>query len=243
MSPAPYRGLLGWLVSRPIAHRGLHDGNVARMENSLPACQAAVVAGYAIECDVRLSADGVPMVFHDAALGRLTGEPGELADRAAAELTEMRLGTTAATIPTLAALLDAVDGQVPVLVELKGTSPNADQDFGRRIQPALDAYRGPLALMSFDAWLIEAALALGTHAVGLTAEGRESDVLAVHRAAYARGCRFVSYNVHHLPNAFTRSVAEGGAPLLSWTVRTPAEVAQSRAHAHQMTFEGFLPQP
>ena len=61
-----------WLTARPIAHRGLHDRAASRPENTLAAARAAVAGGFAIECDVQLSADGEAMVFHDAALGRLT---------------------------------------------------------------------------------------------------------------------------------------------------------------------------
>ena len=49
---------ISWLKKRPIAHRGFHDMNKARWENTLPAFAAAAERGYAIECDVQLSADG-----------------------------------------------------------------------------------------------------------------------------------------------------------------------------------------
>lgn len=47
-----------WLAKAPIAHRGLHDLNKIRWENTLSAFDAAASAGFAIECDVHLSADG-----------------------------------------------------------------------------------------------------------------------------------------------------------------------------------------
>ncbi|MEM8921520.1 MAG: glycerophosphodiester phosphodiesterase family protein, partial [Pseudomonadota bacterium] len=56
------------------AHRGLWDAT--RPENSLAAFHAAVVAGVGIELDVRLSADGVAMVFHDQMLDRMTNASG-----------------------------------------------------------------------------------------------------------------------------------------------------------------------
>ena len=63
-----------WLTKTPIAHRALHDGNKQRFENSISAFAAAAEAGYAIECDLHISADGVPIVFHDPTLDRLTSE-------------------------------------------------------------------------------------------------------------------------------------------------------------------------
>ncbi|PIK72503.1 glycerophosphodiester phosphodiesterase, partial [Methylobacterium frigidaeris] len=71
----------GWLIARPIAHRGLHDRAAGIPENTIAAAEAAIVGGYAIECDVQLSRDGEAMVFHDAGLGRLTGADGLVRER------------------------------------------------------------------------------------------------------------------------------------------------------------------
>ena len=69
---------LSWLTARPIAHRGYHDMNRQRWENTLSAFDAAIERGFAIECDVHLSKDEVPVVFHDLDLKRLTGEDGHV---------------------------------------------------------------------------------------------------------------------------------------------------------------------
>lgn len=238
-----YRGSLDWLVSRPIAHRGLHDGNVAIMENSLSACRAAIAGRFAIECDVMLSRDRMPVVFHDATLERLTRASGLVSNRPWDDLAALALGNTTAPIPTVQQFLAAVAGQVPVIMELKGTTPSDDEDFLARLLPVLRAYKGRLALMSFDSWLIDQALAAGDHPVGLTAEGMTPDLWSAHRAVFERGCAFVSYNVQHLPNPFVDWVrTERQAPVISWTVRTPEDLARTLAHADQMTFEGFVPQ-
>ena len=82
----------------PIAHRGLHDAGSGVIENSLSALAAAAAAGYGIELDVQLSADGEAMVFHDYALDRLTAETGPVRARTAAALRaaqpEMARGIT-----------------------------------------------------------------------------------------------------------------------------------------------------
>ncbi|MCR4281531.1 MAG: glycerophosphodiester phosphodiesterase, partial [Bauldia sp.] len=41
----------GWLTARPIAHRGYHDAAARRLENTLPAAEAAIARNFAIECD------------------------------------------------------------------------------------------------------------------------------------------------------------------------------------------------
>jgi glycerophosphoryl diester phosphodiesterase len=72
-----------WLV----AHRG---GSGLAPENTLPAFdRAAQLGADAIETDVRLSADGVVMVFHDAETQRLTGEPGSIEARTLAEIAAL----------------------------------------------------------------------------------------------------------------------------------------------------------
>ena len=70
MRPAPSEALAR-LLAAPIAHRGLHAcGAPGPVENSLSAAQAAIAAGYGIECDVQLSGDDEAIVFHDARLER-----------------------------------------------------------------------------------------------------------------------------------------------------------------------------
>ena len=233
---------LDWISSRPIAHRGLHDANADVMENSLSAARAAVAGGFAIECDVRLSSDKVPVVFHDATLKRMTGADGRTSKRTALELSRLTLGRSEDAIPTVAAFLGVVAGSVPILMELKGTTLREDRDFVGHLLPVLEGYRGPLALMSFDRWLIEQAIRAGAYPVGLTAEGVRPEILAAHRSVYDEGCAFVSYCVQHLPNPFVTWVrGDRKHPAVTWTVRTPEEVARTREHADQMTFEGFLP--
>lgn len=233
-----------WLTARPIAHRGLHDGNRTVFENSMTAFQRAIDGGFSIECDLHLSRDRTPMVFHDATLERLTGDPREVADLSAAELGALRLGETADGIPTFAELLALVGGRVPIVAELKGADPAADHDVIDQLRPLVDGYAGPLALMSFDEWLVRDAIAaFGARIpIGLTAEGETEEALQRHSVLFASGCAFTSYNVHHLPNAFTTHVRDERAlPVVSWTVRTPDELSRSERHADQMTFEGFMP--
>lgn len=233
---------LGWLTSRPIAHRGLHDEASGVHENSLTAFRAAVEAGFAIECDIHLSADGVPIVFHDETLSRLTGVEGKLAERTADDLAALRLKDSADHIPTLRELLDLVAGRVPLVVEMKGADALRDDGFAEALRPLFEAYEGPLVLMSFDDWLVDQALALGVVPVGLTAEGIRPDSLSRHQAVFERGCAFVSYNVHHLPNPFVEWVREEKrSPIIAWTVRTPTEAEHSARYADQITFEGFTP--
>lgn len=231
---------LSWLTRRPIAHRGFHDLNRVRWENTLSAFDAAIERDYAIECDVHLSADGVPVVFHDGVLNRLAGRDGFVHDLTAAELAQLRIGGTDDHVPTLAEMLARVGGRVPVVIELKGTE-GEDGGLVAAVAKALQGYRGEAAIMSFDHWLVRrfAADAPGIPA-GLTAEGRTVAELEAHFSMLAHPISFVSFSVLDLPNPFVAFVRDRLAmPVITWTVRNEETRAATFAHADQMTFEGF----
>jgi glycerophosphoryl diester phosphodiesterase len=68
-----------WPYPRWIAHRGA--GRLAP-ENTLAAFRMGAQHGYRMfECDVKLSADGVPFLMHDATLARTTRAPASLGAR------------------------------------------------------------------------------------------------------------------------------------------------------------------
>lgn len=233
---------LSWLTERPIAHRGFHDLNKTCWENTLPAFDAAARKGYAIECDVHLSSDGVPVAFHDADLKRLAGLEGFIHDRTAAELAACRIGGTEECIPSLAGLLDLVNGRVPLVIELKGI-PGKDEGLVGKVAETLAGYKGKAAIMSFDHWLVrEFAVQAPGIPAGLTALGTRDAELELHFSMLAHPISFVSYAVSDLPNRFVRFAREKlSMPVITWTVRDQAGVERTFAHADQMTFEGFEP--
>ena len=112
---------LGWLVAKPIAHRGLHDLAAGVIENSGSAAKAAIAGGFGIECDVQISADGEAMVHHDHALGRLTEGSGKLAELTAAALKQVAFKATSDRMITLGELCDIAGGRVPLTLAI--TSP------------------------------------------------------------------------------------------------------------------------
>jgi len=147
--PAP-----DWLTSRPIAHRGLHDG-VSVIENTAAAFTAAIAGGFAIETDLQISADGEAMVHHDFALGRLTLGSRQLAAMTAAGLKDVPFKNTADRIMTLPEFLALVAGRTPLMIELKSRF-DGDLRLVTRAAEVLARYAGPAALMSFDPALVAA---------------------------------------------------------------------------------------
>ncbi len=241
-----------WLTAQPVAHRGYHDRDAGRIENTIPAAEAAIARGFAIECDLQLTRDDVAIVFHDDTLDRLTEATGPVASRTLAELKAVALRGTDARIPTLDELLAVIAGRVPLFAEFKSRF-----DRNRRLEqvaaPALSAYAGPLAVMSFDPDSVIAlkklapALPRGMVADSFTADEWKS-IPALRRMALRHlaaaplvAPAFVAYGVHDLPADAPLLLRHLGTPLLAWTVRTEADRAIARRYADQIIFEGFDP--
>ena len=243
-----------WLTARPIAHRGLHDRAAGIPENTLAAADAAIAGGFGIECDVQLSADGEPMVFHDFALGRLTEASEAVRERRSADLAALAVAGTAERIPTLRALMERVAGRVPLIVEIKSRF-DGDPAPSERTAAAVAGYAGPLALKSFDPDVVAMLIRLapdrprGIIAESDTEKPDYASLSPERRRALSNLLHmdesrpdFLSWRVADLPCAATylcRRLAR--MPVMTWTVRTPEDRERAAAHADQMVFEGFTP--
>ncbi|MEL6914570.1 MAG: glycerophosphodiester phosphodiesterase family protein [Pseudomonadota bacterium] len=240
--------------SRPFAHRALHGAG--RPENSREAVLAAVEAGYGIEIDVQLSADGQAMVFHDYGTERLTGVAGTVRTRSADELAALGLLGGPSGAPTLGEVLELVAGRVPLLIEIKDQDGALGPDVGpleTAVAAALEAYEGPVAVMSFNPHAV-AAMAEHAPAVprGITTCAFSAEqwptIPAARRAElapipdYARvGATFISHDHRDLGAEPVQRIKAAGATVASWTIRSPEEAARAREVAHQITFETYLP--
>lgn len=242
---------------RPIAHRGLHDRARGIIENSLTAFEAAIGAGYAIECDVQLSRDGVPIIFHDDELTRLTGEEGRIGDRPAAELAALPLLGSAAgeTPPTLAAMLALVQGRALLQVELKRQpTAAATRMLAEAVAREVRAYGGPLVLESFDSALLVAlrragvGVPLGIITYGYDEPEWDGALSPLRRFALRHLLHwpmtrfaFISCRDRALALPAVRLGRHLGLPVTAWTIRSPGAAAAALAQADQIVFEGFLP--
>ena len=247
----------GWLVSRPIAHRGLHDRAAGVIENSLSAARAAVAGNFAIECDVQLSRDGEAMVFHDFALDRLTDTQGRVDASNAEALANIGLrGGDGEVIPTLAVLFAEIAGQVPLIVEIKSEFTGGMR-LAERTARLAGAYAGPVALKSFDPQIMthlrvnRAALGIAHVPLGVVAEAHyEHEEWAFLNADEKRALsaflhwqdtrpEFLSWGVNDLPHSTPHLLRSGlGIPVMTWTVRTAAQRENARRWADQVIFEG-----
>ncbi|MCB2109454.1 MAG: phosphodiesterase [Defluviimonas sp.] len=241
-------------LTTPLAHRGYHDRASNRPENSRAAFAAATAAGYGIECDIQPSADGVPMVFHDYDLRRLTGTAGRTAGRTAAELGRLPLAGSAETIPTLAETLDLVAGRVPLLIEIKDQDGTMGPNVGAleaAVASVLRGYPGPVALMSFNPNSV-AALAGAAPDLprGITTSAyRAEDWPLLPAAARDRlraipdiartGASFIAHEAADLASPRVAELKAAGIAVLTWTIRSPEAERIARAVAENVTFEDY----
>ena len=97
-----------------ISHRGEHD-NISVIENTLPAFELARTHGvWGIECDIRWTADLVPLIIHDHNGARLFGRPDRFSALSFAEVrAQLPL------IPSLAELVSEFGGNTHLMLEIK----------------------------------------------------------------------------------------------------------------------------
>lgn len=254
---------LSWLHGS-FAHRGLHEAARGIVENTLSAFAAAADAGYGIELDLRLSACGTPMVFHDRDLSRLAGRSGLFSELDREALQSLELRHSSDRVPTLRQVLDLIAGRVPLLLEVKSDNlrahqpPTAQEDRRVVVNSILDVltgYDGHLALMSFDPdfvslfrqaaphlprGLVAARFSAGDdwHDLGLLQRWSRRNLLScpLNRP------HFIGYALSALP-APAPLLARRlfGLPLLGWTARKPEHELAAKQYCDGLIFEGFQP--
>ena len=245
---------LDWLTAAPIAHRGLHDAAAGVLENTPGAVSRALERGYGVEIDVRETADGEAVVFHDATLLRLTGRKGRVGELTLAELKELELIGSRERFWTLGECLDLVAGRGALVIEIKAPWRKVP-DFARRVAQQVAGRDEPIAVKSFNPRAIaavrEAAPKLPRGIIGeaFADDNPAWKHVSPRRRASARDIlhrrktrpHFLSWDMTDLPRPAVTEMRERGLPVLAWTVTNPAEQAQALACADQIVFEGFTP--
>ncbi len=243
IAPPPAAARVAFLGEQAYAHRGLHGGDI--IENSRAAFSAALSRGLGIELDVQPARGGDVFVFHDEVLDRLTDEVGPLASRVGHELDKICLSGTTETIPRLSEILSLVDGQVPILIEVKIKSRSVG-GFCLAIRRALEGYRGPICIMSFNPevgrWFHDHAPRM-VRGLIVTQEG-ETGLLSRIKGAGIRYLSlwrakpdFLAYDIRDLPARFPRQQRKRGLKILTWTVRSAVQEDLAMHEADEIIFE------
>ncbi|MBO5925838.1 MAG: glycerophosphodiester phosphodiesterase [Clostridia bacterium] len=230
---------------KPIAHRGLHGGDIP--ENSMLAFERAVDNGYNIELDVHITLDGVVVVFHDDTLTRVCGVDKKIADCTKPELDNYTLANTDLHIPTLVEVLDMVDNRVEVLVEIKST----DSKVGRLESATYDIIKNytNISIQSFNPmsvkWYKDNAPSIprGILATG-EYPGQKWPVSYMLKAMWFNGLikpEFIAYDERFLLTSKYLPRKRKGLKVLSWTVSSEDRYDQIKHLVDNVIFENWTP--
>jgi glycerophosphoryl diester phosphodiesterase len=237
------------LFEPAIAHRGLWSPD-GPPENSLGAFQAACAAGYGIELDVQLSADGEAMVFHDDDLERMTGAPGRIADHTAADLALLRLKGSDERIPTLLEALALIGHRAMVHVELK-TPYGRVGPLEQRVHEVIIDHNGPVCVIGFNpyshAWFADrfpgVLRGLDSYSYKSAPHMEDDQRRSFARLEHVSIARphFLALGLDMLPSQRVAGFRIEGLPIVAWTVRRPEQWEAIRGGCDNMIFEGFAP--
>ena len=236
------------VFAQPIAHRGLHHPSTGPIENSAAAFIAAIDKSFAIECDIQLTGDDQPVVFHDYKLDRLTAQKGRLKQISAEQFRRIPVNGSSDQLITFEEFLNLVDGRTPLIVELKSQFKR-NHIMAKKVVEAAKNYHGPLVFKSSDAGLIIELRKSGcTHAKGMVIKRKMS-----RRAKWMEGIvlkyllhypwtrfDFLSCKVDDLEMPHVRFLRAIGYKVMTWTVRTQSARAAAALHADQIIFEGEI---
>ncbi len=251
------RGRVGHENAAPMAqflyaHRGYHD-KPSVPENSLAAFRRALAAGYGVEFDVHLLADGGLAVIHDADLSRTTGQEGKVETLTTADLPQYFLEGTQETIPTFVQVLDVFAGETPLIIELKTEGDN----FAALCEATCNAladYKGLYCIESFDprcvAWLKRNRpdIMRGQLSCNFFAEETTLSFFEAFGLTYLFGNvlsrpDFIAYDFNtrgNLSNLICRDVWH--LTTANWTIRTQEDLDCALREGALAIFEQFAPE-
>lgn len=244
--PIPRSEVPTWLAEVPLAHRGLHGEGL--IENSRSAFVAAAAAGYGVELDVQLSADGVPVVFHDTSLGRLVDSSRRVGELTAAELGQLALLDGDEGIPTLAQALEVLQ-DTPAMLELKTRQLRAG-GLEAAVAGLLAEHPGPVGVASFNPvslrWFRKRAPSVVRVLTAMLPRGGGLASLVRHRMGQLRDASWVrpsaiSYHLDDLPQPAVDRWREAGGVVVAWTVMDRAGLERARELADNIIFENVRP--
>ena len=229
------------------ADRGLHAKDCRIPENSLAAFSAAAAAGYGIELDLQLTADGEVVVFHDDNLLRLCGIDRAVADCTWQELQQFNLCESREKIPLFSEVLTLVNGRVPLLVELKTGSNN--KQLCQKTAQLLDNYQGLFCIESFHPGIVlwfkknRPQIVRGQLSAGWRRFEMLPKLVALLLSSLltniAARPHFVAYHHEDAPHQLKLMLYKLlGGKLLAWTVTAAEQIPDN---FDTFIFEYFLP--
>lgn len=207
---------------RNFAHRGA-SGRAP--ENTLLAFRYAFELGAdAIECDVQLSADGFPVILHDATLDRTTNGRGPVAARSLEELRRLDAGA-GERIPTLQEVLDLCrEAGKLVNLEVKADSLAEAQAIARVVGQALEQGQHHERALVSSFWLPGVAALKQAYPTIRTATlhgGLRWRFLSMLRAAQECGANAIHPQSALVSRGLVEAAHAAGLEVNVWTVDQP----------------------
>lgn len=234
------------------AHRGLHAEGIP--ENSMAAFRAAKEAGYGVELDIHLLADGNLAVIHDSTLLRVTGLPGTIEQLRSHQLKDCRLYGTEETVPEFSQVLDLFQGEAPLIVELKAANGNHAQ-LAEAACRMLDNYKGPYCIESFDPrcirWLKKnrPELVRGQLTENYFAKGRPALpfilkwIMTENLTNFVTRPDFIAYRYEDRKCTISNRLCAKRMARVSWTITSQKDYNEAVSEGWIPIFEGFHPDP
>jgi glycerophosphoryl diester phosphodiesterase len=227
----------GWHGPRRIAHRG---AGLHAPENTLAAFADGYARGYrAVEFDVMLTSDGVPVLVHDPDFGRTIAGKGAVATTTWADLATKDAGAwhSAAFVGEPVPRLDAAIAWcrargVWMNVEIKpapGTDAATGSVVGALVEGAAD-----VLLSSFSIEALEAARATAPEVPRGLLVGRPPRDL--ESTARALGCTTVHVAERHADAALVADLHAAGFAVLAYTIVDAVRAAALDACGIDATF-------
>ncbi len=234
-----------WLLNSPIAHRGLHSKKAA--ENTLPAFKLAIANNHPIELDIQLLKDGSVVVFHDDDLRRLCGSDIPINSITLKQLKEFKVNGKE-KIPTLEETLALINGQVPVLVEIKNKK-TSNQILHSEALEILKNYDGEFAVQSFNPMTVRYFLQhLPKVPVGLVSGSFSDTKMNLVQKFYLKNVfdsylvrpDFIAYEwseIFSISNIILNKLFK--VPIIAWTITTEEQKNDIKLLASNYIFENI----
>jgi glycerophosphoryl diester phosphodiesterase len=214
--------------ARPIvAHRGASG---AFPENTILAFEQGIELGAdALEFDVRLSSDGIPVVIHDSTVDRTTNGRGAVKDLTARDLAELDAGA-GQSISSVESVLEAFP-EVPLIIEVKEVSaalPLAGviKRYGARNRVLVGSFL-QAALVCFDQLEMNRCASQRESAIHWV--GSRVRLAVGTRAYKALSVPVRHRGIHVTDESFVRAASRKGIPVHVWTVDDSSEAERLRA--------------
>jgi glycerophosphoryl diester phosphodiesterase len=228
-----------WPFPKIIAHRG---GGTLAPENTIAAMRCGLSYGFrAVEFDVMLSGDGIPVLMHDPVFGRTVAGSGSVAESSAARLTTMDAGSwfgprfAGETVPAFGDVVEfCSDNGIWMNVEIK-PAPGFAAETGRAAASLLKQHlaqrlasgKGGDMMPLFSSFSIDALVAAKEVAPEIprgfligTIPGNWQEILA------EVGAIALHTNHKNLTPAQAKAVKDAGFGLFCYTVDDPVRARE-----------------